>query len=231
MNTSFDAHADTYRDKVDRAIAFGGQGVDHYARRKADLLVALTSRSLGDPSTSSILDVGCGIGLVDGHLVGAFGSVAGVDLSDAELAQARGAHPEVSYLPSEPNRLPYADAHFDVVFAACVLHHVAPEDRASFVAEMFRVTRPGGLVVVFEHNPSNPLTRLVVSRVSFDAGVVLLRSKDVAELYSTVGLKAPSVRNITFFPWDRDPFPRLEAALHWLPLGAQYVVFARRPAS
>jgi ubiquinone/menaquinone biosynthesis C-methylase UbiE len=229
MNASFDAHADTYRDEVDRAIAFGGQGVDHYARRKADLLVALTSETLGPSSMSSILDVGCGIGLVDGHLVGAFGSVAGVDLSDAELARARAAHPEVSYLRSEAGRLPYADAHFDVVFAACVLHHVAPQEQASFVAEMFRVTRPGGLVVIFEHNPANPLTRLVVRRISFDAGVVLLRSRDVAELITNAGLKDPRVRNITFFPWDRDPFPRFEAALRRLPLGAQYIVFAQRP--
>ena len=52
----------------------------------------------------------------------------------------------------------------------------AREITPAFVAELARVVRPGGLVVVFEHNPLNPLTRLVVSRVTFDDGVRLLRS-------------------------------------------------------
>ena len=52
---------------------------------------------------------------------------------------------------------------------------------AGFVADMVRVTRPGGLVCVIEHNPLNPLTRLAVNRCPFDADAVLLRSGQLAK--------------------------------------------------
>ena len=228
MSAQFDHHATSYRSEVDRAIAFAGKDVGHFARRKADLLVELA----GDARSADILDVGCGIGLVDAHLVGRFRSVSGVDLSEAELEQARAAYPDVAYLRSDPGRIPHPDGAFDVTFASCVLHHVAPEDRAEIVAEMGRVTRPGGLVVVVEHNPFNPLTRLVVSRISFDEGVELLRAREVMRLYRRAGtLAEPRVRNITFFPSDGRFARSAERALGWLPLGAQYLVSARRNAS
>ncbi|NIU60939.1 MAG: methyltransferase domain-containing protein, partial [Pseudomonas stutzeri] len=51
-------------------------------------------------------------------------------------------------------RLPFPDATFDVVFSHEVLEHVA-DDRAC-VAEMVRVTRPGGRIVVFVPNRLYP---------------------------------------------------------------------------
>jgi hypothetical protein len=50
------------------------------------------------------------------------------------------------------------------------------------VAELWRVTRPGGIAVVFEHNPSNLLTRRVVSNCIFDEGVTLLPHHETESL-------------------------------------------------
>ncbi|PZS28060.1 MAG: hypothetical protein DLM58_17780, partial [Pseudonocardiales bacterium] len=58
----FDHHADTYREDVARAIAWSGRDVDYFAEGKADLLVSLAARRLGDPSGLRVLDVGCGVG-------------------------------------------------------------------------------------------------------------------------------------------------------------------------
>ena len=55
------------------------------------------------------------------------------------------------------DRLPFGDATFDVVIAICALHHVPTPHRPEFLAELHRVTRQDGLVVIFEHNPLNPL--------------------------------------------------------------------------
>ena len=229
-NSEFDGHAESYRDEVNRALAFAGKSVDFYAARKAAMLSNLARRSLGNPADLSILDVGCGIGLVDGHLVATFGSVFGVDISREEISHARAEHPAATYLVSQRAEIPYPSDHFDVVFAACVLHHVPTNDQLPLVAEMARVARPDGMIVVFEHNPRNPLTRHVVDRISFDQGVELLRPRGVTSLLRQVAVRPCRVRNMTFSPWRGALAEQLEEVLWWLPLGAQYAVIGRKTA-
>lgn len=231
MSAEFDSHADSYREEVDQAIAFAGQDVEFFAERKAQLLERAARRLLGDPGGLSILDVGCGIGLVDGYLAHLFGSVAGTDVSPAELDVARADHPQVSYTLSEPDRVAHESGAFDVAFAACVLHHLDESTHDGFVAELARVIRPGGLAVVFEHNPLNPLTRLVVSRVAFDAGVRLLRAGQVASLVECAGLEQVQTVYTTFLPLRGRLARRIEEGLAPLPLGAQYAVLGRKANS
>ena len=83
------------------------------------------------------------------------------------------------------------------------------------------------MVVVFEHNPWNPLTRLVVGRVSFDAGVELVRPGELRSLLSGAGATLLSTQYMTFFPWRGNLTRDVERRLGWLPLGAQYLVVAR----
>jgi hypothetical protein len=52
---------------------------------------------------------------------------------------------------------------------------------------MARVTRPGGLICIIEHNALNLLTRLAVNRCPFDADAVLLRSGQSQELLRGAG--------------------------------------------
>ena len=175
--------------------------------------------------------MGCGIGLVDGFLTRSFRAVAGTDVSAAELGVAQNNHPEVSYTVSTAERVAHETDTFDVVFAACVLHHLGEGEHAGFVAELARVVRPGGLVVAFEHNPLNPLTRLVVSRVTFDAGVRLLRSGGVVSLFETAGLEQVRSVYTTFLPLRGRLAQRIEQRLAPLPLGAQYAVLGRKGGS
>jgi hypothetical protein len=90
---------------------------------------------------------------------------------------------------------------------------------------MTRVTRRLGLVVVFEHNPWNPLTRKVVRNIDFDEGVELVTRNSLARSFRRVGLTPAEERYLLFTPWKA--LDRYERFLHWLPLGAQYVVAGR----
>lgn len=98
-----------------------------------------------------VLDVGSGPGTITVELADlvAPGRVIGLDMSEdvvrqaAELAAARGTA-NVAFVTGSVYELPYADASFDVVHAHQVLQHVGDPVRA--LAEMRRVTRPGGLV-------------------------------------------------------------------------------------
>ena len=87
------------------------------------------------------------------------------------------------------------------------------------------MTRPGGLVAVFEHNPLNPLTRLVVRRCAFDEGVVLVRRRDLERLVASGGRDVAS-RYLLFTPWKATW--ALERRLGGVPFGAQYVTYAAR---
>jgi SAM-dependent methyltransferase len=134
----------------------------------------------------------------------------------------------VRYRTYDGETLPFADESFDLAFAVNVFHHVDPPDRAALAAELARVVRPGGIVAVFEHNPLNPLTRLVVSRCEFDEGVELLSTREVSALLTRAGLQPVERRYILFFPWRAAFLQRLEARLGPVPLGAQHLTAARR---
>ena len=229
MAAQFDRHSADYETAVERAIAFAGQAHDVYLEAKARKLLELAHRRLGAEPVAA-LDVGCGIGLVERHLSGSFASLHGVDVSEPMIARARETVPEADFRVSAPDRLPYDDARFELTFTVCVLHHVDQREREALLAEMRRVTRPGGLVVVFEHNPWNPLTRKVVRSCEFDQGVRLLPRREVAAALRVAGLEVTDAEYLLFSPWRGSPVERLERALARVPLGAQYVVAARAAA-
>ncbi|HET8632293.1 MAG TPA: methyltransferase domain-containing protein [Thermomicrobiales bacterium] len=101
------------------------------------------------------LDVGCGTGedaQALARAVGPGGLAVGVDVSATMLAEARrraaAAGLPVAFCRADAQRLPFADDAFDRCRAERVLQHV--EDPRAVLAELIRVTRPGGLVAIWE---------------------------------------------------------------------------------
>ena len=67
--------------------------------------------------------------------------------------------------------LPFEDETFDVAITVAALHHVAdPADVRATLMEMVRVLRPGGRIVVWDHNPRNPYWKNLMARVPQDDG-------------------------------------------------------------
>jgi len=228
MSSEFDPYRHSYRQTVQRSISFSGQDVDFFSEVKARHLVATAARTVGDPAELDVLDVGCGVGITDGHLRGEFRSLSGVDVSDGMLGEARKANPGNRYDSYDGAHLPYPADSFDVAFAISVLHHVSVADRRAFCAEIARVVRPGGMVAIFEHNPANPLSRLAVARCEFDVGVKLVPPKEAARYLRAAGLSAAPPDYIVFFPWRGELLRRTEIRLRWVPLGAQYCLNGRK---
>ena len=97
---------------------------------------------------ATVLDVGCGVGMYTGAFRRETDRVFGIEIEFERVAVAHRRVDTVVQSPGE--RLPFPNDTFDLVFSNEVLEHV-DDDRAC-VAEMVRVTRPGGRVIAFVPN-------------------------------------------------------------------------------
>ena len=115
-----------------------------YAGMRA-ISMALLAPALAARPSAWILDAGCGTGNNLLHLSG-LGRAVGVDLSDDALrfCRIRG----VSAAKADLRALPFADAAFDCVTSFDVLYHRWVADDRAAVAELVRVLRPGGVLLV-----------------------------------------------------------------------------------
>ncbi|QPC87433.1 methyltransferase domain-containing protein [Mesorhizobium sp. NBSH29] len=220
----FDAYRASYSDAVDKAISVPGLDVDFFTRAKASRLLDWLSANVGPAEELSVLDVGCGVGNYHPLVSGRLAQLTGVDPSVECLDEAKARNSLVAYKASDGLTLPFEDNVFDAAFAICVMHHVPPEQWALFVAEMARVVRKGGAVLVFEHNPLNPLTQRIVSRCPFDEDATLLRKKRVTAYFDEAGLSDISGHYILTVPSVEGPLRWIDDRLSSLPTGAQYFV-------
>lgn len=220
----FDRFGDDYSRTVDAALGIPGLSVDFAAKVKADYLRDVATSHFGRTNCLDVADIGCGIGNYHQRLRPYFRSLTGIDISKESLEIARARNADVTYALYDGARLPCEDATFDLLFAICVMHHVPPEAWPDFVSEAARVLRPGGLFVVFEHNPRNPLTRRIVDRCPFDEDAVLLAREEIERLFEGTGLEDVAGRYILTIPAANGPLRRLDGVFDRLSLGAQYYV-------
>ncbi len=218
----FDRYRETYDHAVNRAIAFSGQKVESFTRAKAHDLLRTIASHFESPRKLNLLDVGCGVGNYHPFLTPVVGKVSGVDVSRACIERAQERNPAVAYSAYDGDRLPFPDGQFDVTFCVCVLHHVPPDRWKQFVKEMRRVTRAGGLVIVYEHNPRHPLTRRVVRDCEFDRDAVLLTMSQSRALLEGAGCSNVTTRSILTLPPLGGLIERLDRMFARLPFGSQY---------
>ncbi len=141
-------------DRVNRILAVGR---DRAWRRAAAVAV-------GPCEGADVLDVACGTGALAGQFVAmGAGRVVGVDFAPEMLAVAREkyAGSAIDWVEADALNLPLDDRTFDVVSIGFGLRNLA--SAADGLAEMYRVLRPGGRIVVLEFAPpAGPMVGAVV---------------------------------------------------------------------
>ena len=238
--------------EFDRHAAGYDGGLDHPIKRllgnSADQFIAVKVRWLlrqekglrdGDSKGGSLrlLDYGCGAGDLMRVLteLGARGLFTGCDVSAGMLAEAdkrwpRRLGPPPALAPQDGAHTRFADSQFDVATISAVLHHVPMVERPAVYAELGRVLKPGGRLYVFEHNPRNWLVRHVIARTPIDENAILLDAREVQDGLLGSGRYELETDYLMFTPPGIAWLRFVDRALAWLPLGAQYVVTARKPA-
>ena len=189
------------------------------------------------------LDVGCGQGAYVARMRALGFDVVGIDASPGQVAMAsrRVGAPgvvtagSVLCIPSGPEA-------YDFVYTINVLHHLpSVEDQRLAFAELFRVLRPGGLLLVHEINTRNILFRFYMGYVfpslnCIDEGIERWLLPDSFEMYTDVPVI--DIRYFTFLP-EFLPAPavrllrplerRLEQS-RLAPFSAHYMAVLRKPA-
>jgi ubiquinone/menaquinone biosynthesis C-methylase UbiE len=101
------------------------------------------------------LDVGCGTGtlaLAVAHRVGSSGRVLGIDPSVQQIARARAKaarrNASIEFQIAVIEQLPFPDQTFDVVFSTLMMHHLPAPLKRQGLAEIARVLKPGGRLVI-----------------------------------------------------------------------------------
>ena len=133
----FDAVAPTY-DLTNGLLSLG----QDRAWRK------VVAKSVDPRRGQRILDLAAGTGTSSMAFVRPGVDVVASDFSEGMLAEGRKRHPELEFVFADATNLPFKDAEFDAVSISFGLRNVVDVDKA--LAEMFRVTKPGGRVVICE---------------------------------------------------------------------------------
>jgi ubiquinone/menaquinone biosynthesis C-methylase UbiE len=221
--SEFDRHAATYASAVNDSIAFSGLKVDTFVRAKVFHLRRILQYN-GILPSDRIVDVGCGIGTYEMSLVEEWPNIAGIDVSQESIVQARQHCPGASFNSFDGKQMPFETGSVAAAFAICVWHHVPVEDWSLFLKEIFRILRPGGILAVFEHNPWNPLTRWAVERCVFDKDAVLLSMPQARRQLSAAGFILRQSEYILSVPATTGIAGQIDRWLGSVPTGAQYLV-------
>jgi SAM-dependent methyltransferase len=226
LEAEFDLLADEYYSQHKANVAITGEDPEYFSKYK----IADFAKSFkGGVLPKKILDFGCGIGnsiqyfreyFPNSHL-----HCADVSARSIELSKTRFPGDEV-YLQID-DLIPMPDHSFDAVFSACVFHHIPHEDHVKWIIELRRVTRPDGVLAIYEHNPLNPLTVAAVNTCPLDANARLIRAGMMQQNLIKNGWKDTNIEYKLFFPAALRSLRFLEPYLRKIFLGAQWRLTAK----
>jgi SAM-dependent methyltransferase len=153
---------------------------------------------------------------------------ANVDGFDLAAASIENVPPELRNQGCFSSDLAGLRRDYELAVIANVLHHVVPRDRQAVIAEIAGRLVPGGRVVIFEHNPLNPLTQWSVKHCRFDDDAILLHPPEAGRYLAGAGLKKLRRDYVVFFPKFLSWLRPSEPMLAWFPAGAQYALVGEK---
>lgn len=215
-------NAQQYERVHDQVIKIvGGDSQFFYENR-----LRLLRRYHGDLQPQTILDFGCGRGRMTDVFAQAYpeAAITGFDVSVQSIDVAKRTY---GHRASFCTEIPEGTC-YDLIVASGVFHHILPEKQCEELRNVGRLLAPGGVIVLFEHNPWNPVTQWIVRHEPFNFKSYLISPPHMRRLVSDAGLELEALRFTTFFPSYLKPLLPLDRTLAWCPLGGQYMVSIRQ---
>ena len=163
------------------------------------LLALLKQHAFTDLSNKKILDIGCGMGMQLQRFK-AYGAkpanLSGIDLMSERIEAARGLNPATDWRVGSAHQLPYPDASFDLVTLFVVFSSILnPDLRKTIADEVWRVRKPGGLILCYDFAYSNP-RNLAVKGISRQHILQLFNRQGASYTFRRATLAPPISRVI-----------------------------------
>lgn len=228
LEKEFDLLADDYAKEHQKNIRITGEAPEFFSEYKIRDLEAYVQGKNFTPKT--ILDFGCGIGnsipffrkyFRNSHLIASDVSSRSIEISKARFPGKE------EYLLIDDNLSVIGETR-DLIFSACVFHHIPHEQHVHWLQELFKVAGTGAMLVIFEHNPLNPLTVNAVNTCPLDVNAKLIKAKQMRQKLLASGWSDVEIHYKLFFPSFLKIFRPLEKYLSWCCLGAQYQISGRK---
>ena len=220
----FDTHSEDYQSKLAASLGLKASSVDQFSAYKIEKVAALEPDTRG----GNFLDFGCGIGLSGPHIQRLF--------PDMKLFMADQSSESLSSLTSRmaspvstihvAASIPLNEKSMNIALASCVFHHIDPDDRLHWLREIKRVLGPGSALYIFEHNPYNPVTQLIVRRSPLDVNAQLLSCAATISLCREAGFSQIHHEYLMVTPPSWKIHSALDRLFKRIPLGTQFLVRA-----
>lgn len=226
----FDAYAENYDDVLNSSIAASGETKEYFAEGRMRWLGRRLRRWCEQPV--SVLDFGCGTGSATPYFFEVLGasSVIGLDVSSASLRVAQETYGNLAARFMAVHRH-VPEGSIDLAFTNGVFHHITPAERLAAVVHIVRSLRPGGLLAFWENNAWNPGTRYCMHINPFDRDAIPISPRQAVRLVKSAGLGVLETSFAFIFPRTLKPLRALEPWFCRAPLGAQFLVLARKAES
>lgn len=226
----FDLYADNYHLLHEQNINLSGESPDYFSAYKIKDM-SLQLKKL-DMSNKIIVDFGCGIGNSIKHIKQYFPDSKHIflDISSKSIEIAKSRYPGIDnqFHLITNGRINLPDKSVDVIFTACVFHHIDHLDHTHWLKELNRIVKPGGYLFIFEHNPYNPLTLHAVNTCPFDENAKLITARKLKGSILNAGWLKTSVNYRIFFPKFLSKLRFFEKYMVKIPFGAQYFIMASK---
>ena len=237
--TVFDRVARDYEKIHNRSLPPGVRSADFIRQRVANVIRWLSDGYVGKEFL--YLDFGCGNGRMLKSLLASDAvkplveqgrlRLFGFDTSVESIHEAKSLMGDDRVcLVSDLNHLP-GDVRFDFVISCHVFHHIPPAERAETVERLASRMKPSSRLVIWEHNPFNPMTRMLVKMCPFDGDARLLTLNTTKTLFGKNSFRYREHAYVNVFPprWLLlNAVSATEVKLSRLPIGAQYWVMFER---
>jgi SAM-dependent methyltransferase len=242
MATSpFDSYAKSYENVHDQNLVPLGAESREFLNAKLNWCARFATKHIKPAPARTFLDYGCGTGRFGHEFYKYFDQCwgyVGVDSSAASIKEAQEQCALESCQRSHSNKSPVfvrldswnqSAAQYDFILSACVFHHIEPDRRQLVLRRLWDGLRKRGVIVIWEHNPWNPVTRRIVEDCPFDRDARLLSIAEMIRLWrETIDNGETGYQFVTFFPGMLRGLQPMEHLLAWLPLGGQWVFWAKK---